>query len=273
MTPTDALRFAIGSQDGAHRLGVTGPPGAGKSTLIGLLAEQWLAAGSEVGVLAIDPTSPFSGGSLLGDRVRMDGIRGADNAFIRSVPSRSAVDGLCPNVLPMLDAFDEAGFNRVILETVGVGQVSYEARDLVDTFVLVLVPESGDTIQAMKAGIVETADICVVNKADRPGADKLVAELVSVSNWRSKTTGRRSPVLAVSATVGTGISELMAAIDEHRAGMNAELRKDLHMRRQDFHLKSCVQRRLDEILDQVPAEIGADTARRWRHALSLLKTS
>lgn len=271
MSAADALEFEIGHEKGAHRLGITGPPGAGKSTLIGLLTEQWLAAGSKVGVLAIDPTSPFSGGSLLGDRVRMDGMSGASQAFMRSAPSRSAVDGLCPNIVPMLGAFDDAAFDWVVLETVGVGQVSYEARDLVDTFVLVVVPESGDTVQAMKAGIVETADICVVNKADRPGAAKLVSELGSIAKWRSRTTGWRPAVLAVSSLTGTGVVELASAIDQHQCRFDSpERRNSLWLRRQNFHLKSSVQRWLDEIIEAMPDDSGMDSSRRYRHALSLL---
>jgi len=271
MDAAEALNFAVGPKGGAHRVGFTGPPGAGKSSLIGQIMEQWLVDGSMVGVLAIDPTSPFSGGSVLGDRLRMDAANGAEQAFIRSVPSRSAVDGLCPNVLPMLDAFDDAAFDRVVLETVGVGQVSYEARDLVDTFVLVLVPESGDTVQAMKAGIIETADICVVNKADRPGADKLVSELHAIAKWRFKTSGWRPPVLAVSSLAGKGVDEVASAIDRHRSRFDTPQRRmDLSIRRQNYHLRSSVQRRLDEILETMPADIGTDSAGRYRHALSLL---
>src|SRR5207237_417574 len=143
MPAQNALRLPL-PEASARRVGITGPPGAGKSTLIGLLVEQSIAAGSKVGVLAVDPTSPISGGSLLGDRVRMDHLSGAELAFIRSVSSGAAVDGLCPNIVPLLAAFDEEGFDELVLETVGIGQVSYSARQLVDTFVLVLVPESGD---------------------------------------------------------------------------------------------------------------------------------
>ena len=271
LRPAEALNFEIKCAAGGCRLGVTGPPGAGKSTLIGLLTERWVAAGSKVGVLAVDPTSPFSGGSLLGDRVRMEGISGADKAFIRSAPSRSAVDGLCPNIVPMLEAFDDAAFDRVVLETVGIGQVSYEARDLVDTFILVLVPESGDTVQAMKAGIAETADIYVVNKADRSGANKLVSELNSIAKWRSKATGWRPPVLAVSTVTGMGVEELDSAIDEHFAKFDSpDRRKDLWVRRQNYHLKSSVQHRLDEIIKGMPAEVPTDSSERYRHVLSLL---
>lgn len=273
MSTTEALRFEPSQGRGARRLGITGPPGAGKSTLIAQVAKDWLSAKHKVGVLAIDPTSPFSGGSLLGDRVRMDDLAGTENAFIRSIASGPSVDGLCPNILPLLAAFDEADFDEVILETVGIGQVSYDARHLVDTFVLVLVPESGDTIQAMKAGIIETADICVVNKADRPGAQKLVSELRSISKWRSRSGDWNPPVVPVSAAEGTGISELVRLIADHRAHSETLGRqKTLDQSRRDFHLKSTVQRRLEEVLASAPADRKVTVSELYRSVFAQLSS-
>ena len=168
----EAMAAAIAFGGATRRIGVTGPPGAGKSSLIAMLAKQWTAAGDRAGVLAIDPTSPLSGGALLGDRIRMDEAAENPNLFIRSLASGGAHDGLCPNISALLDAFEQAGFDHLILETVGVGRVSCAAKALVDTFVLLVARNFGDTIQAMKAGIMEVADIYVVNKADLPAAPK-----------------------------------------------------------------------------------------------------
>jgi LAO/AO transport system kinase len=238
---------ALGGE--AYRIGITGPPGAGKSSLIAALAALRLARDRRVGVLAIDPTSPVSGGSLLGDRVRMDGIADQSGLFIRSVPSRSYMDGLCPNVLGLLDSFEQAAFDDVILETVGVGQINYAGRHLVDTFVLVMAPESGDTVQAMKGGILETADIYVVNKADLGAGERLVSELRSIAGWRSGAGGWTPPVLLVSAHNASGCAELDAAIDAHRAATAGTERSEHVLKaRRAYQLRSLLRQRLDEVL-------------------------
>ncbi|HQS11179.1 MAG TPA: GTP-binding protein, partial [Xanthobacteraceae bacterium] len=149
----------------ARRIGVTGPPGAGKSTLIAALARFRLSRASRVAIVAIDPTSPKTRGSILGDRIRMDGLVDDPRVFIRSLASRGATDGLADNLPEILSVFDDYGFDEIILETVGVGQSEFAVRELVDVELLVLTPGAGDQIQAMKAGILETADIYVVNKA------------------------------------------------------------------------------------------------------------
>lgn len=230
----------------AHRVGITGPPGVGKSSLIAALAGARLAKAERVGVLAIDPTSPNSGGSLLGDRVRMDQVADRSGLFIRSVPSGTYTDGLCPNVLGLLACFDQADFDEVILETVGVGQINYVGRHLVDTFILVLAPESGDTVQAMKAGILETADIYVVNKADLGTAQRLVSELKSIAGWRSDASRPATPVLLVSAHDPDSCSELDGAIDQHRAMDGG--RKSMRIReRRAYQLESLLRQRLEEV--------------------------
>ncbi len=164
----------------AVRIGVTGPPGAGKSTLIARLAASRLQHGERVGVLAIDPTSPLSQGSILGDRIRMDEIADDPNLYIRSMPSRHAHDGMADNITGMLAVLESHNFDNIFLETVGIGQADYSVRTLVDTVILVVVPESGDTVQAMKAGVMEMADVYAVNKADRPGAKRTVTDIQSV---------------------------------------------------------------------------------------------
>ena len=246
--------IAFGSE--THRIGITGPPGAGKSSLITLLAKEWTARANKVGIIAIDPSSPLSGGSVLGDRIRMDTIAEDPNLFIRSLSSGSDHDGLCPNISSLLDAFERAHFDNLILETVGVGQVSYAARPLVDTFVLVLVPESGDTIQAMKAGILEVADIYVINKADQASSAKLATELRSISAWRGRMDRWTPPVILTSPVENRGASDLSAAIETHRdAVLDEERVRALRTARRDYHLRSLILQQINEILSTDAADV------------------
>lgn len=177
----------------ARRIGITGPPGAGKSTLVSAMAAAARQSGEEVAVVAVDPTSPFSGGALLGDRIRMNELATDPGIFIRSMATRGSLGGLATTTKEVLDLMDAGGFPRVLVETVGVGQTELEIAGAADTTVVVLVPESGDGIQAMKAGLMEIADLFVVNKADRPGADRLVKELKAALHLRSGETMRNVP--------------------------------------------------------------------------------
>jgi LAO/AO transport system kinase len=161
----------------AHRLGITGPPGAGKSTIVERLVQGYRARGSTVAVVAVDPTSAFTGGALLGDRVRMESVALDSGVFIRSMATRGAVGGLAITTREVCDVLDAYGFERIIIETVGVGQSELAVSQTADTAVLVLVPESGDGIQVLKAGVMEIADLYVINKADRPGAGRLHEEV------------------------------------------------------------------------------------------------
>ena len=195
----------------AQRIGFTGPPGSGKSTLIASWAERRLERGRSVGVLAIDPTSPISQGAILGDRIRMDPVDTQEKFFIRSVASTRLHDGLCHNALGILDVFDRYGFDDAVLETVGVGQTECNIRFMTGTVVLVLPPNSGDVIQAMKAGILEIADIYVVNKSDLPGSGTLTRELESVLSMRSPTSGWCLPPPAAGSKNSTPRSTHTAA--------------------------------------------------------------
>lgn len=189
-TLLDALHDGVGR---ARRIGITGPPGAGKSTLTAALARVFRDRGETVGVIAVDPSSPFTGGALLGDRVRMDDLATEPGIFIRSMASRGSRGGLATSTREAADLMDAFGFDRILLETVGVGQSELEVASSADTTIVVLVPESGDAIQAMKAGLMEVADLFVVNKADRPGADRLKKEIEVVLHLRSGDTKRNVP--------------------------------------------------------------------------------
>lgn len=179
--------LALGFEAG--RIGLTGPPGAGKSSLATALCGAYRERDEEVGVVAVDPTSPFSGGALLGDRIRMNELATDPGVFIRSMATRGSLGGLATTTREVLDLLDAFGFPRVLVETVGVGQTELEITAAADTVVVVLVPESGDAIQAMKAGLMEIADIFVVNKADRPGADRVARELRSTIGLRDGSGG------------------------------------------------------------------------------------
>jgi LAO/AO transport system kinase len=169
----------------AHRIGVTGPPGAGKSTLTAALIRHYREQGETVAVVAVDPTSPFTGGALLGDRIRMNEISLDSGVFIRSMATRGSLGGLALATKEVADVMDAYGFDRVLVETVGVGQSELDIASAADSTVVVLVPESGDGIQAMKAGLMEAADLFVINKADRPGADRLAREVSMMLHLRS----------------------------------------------------------------------------------------
>jgi len=201
----------------AHIVGLTGSPGAGKSTLVMQLARELLRRGQRVGVVAVDPTSPFTGGAILGDRIRMQDLAGNPNLYIRSMASRGSLGGLAAATRDVVRALDAAGFDTILIETVGAGQAEVEIVRAAQTVVVVTVPGMGDDIQAIKAGILEIADIFVVNKADRPGADQTAAELrmlLSLDEHRKEHTWR-VPILKASALSGEGVPELADKLHEH----------------------------------------------------------
>ena len=201
----------------AFLVGVTGAPGAGKSTLVDGLVSRWRKAGKTVGVIAVDPTSPLSGGAMLGDRVRMQAHAQDAGVFIRSMATRGHLGGLARATADAALVLDASGKDVVIIETVGVGQDEVEVARTADISIVVLVPGMGDDVQALKAGVMEIADIFVVNKADRDGADRTVAEVESLMSLHAYGEGEwRPPIVSTRATEGHGLDELIATIDRFR---------------------------------------------------------
>ena len=261
------LHHVVGT---ARRIGVTGPPGGGKSTLIERLAAHYRVAGLTVGIIAIDPSSPFTGGALLGDRIRMERAALDPGVFIRSMASRGSLGGMATTTGEVADVMDAYGFDRILIETVGVGQSELDIASVSDTTVVVLVPESGDGIQVMKAGLMEIADVYVVNKSDRPGADLLRQELEVAIGLKSgqafrhvpghhgpeigttRAAGEKAlpaaggdgtawqpPVLATVAPRDEGVAELSGVLDRHFAwlerdgGLAARRARQLERRTRD----------------------------------------
>ena len=219
---THAILAQLHSRGGkAHVVGITGSPGAGKSTLVSQLTRELRNRGQRIGIVAVDPSSPYSGGALLGDRIRMQDLAGDPNIFIRSMASRGSLGGLAVSTRDVVRALDAAGYDTIIIETVGAGQAEVEIVRAAQTVLVVTVPGMGDDIQAIKAGILEIADIFVVNKADRPGADQTVAELrmlLSLDEHRNERPWR-VPIIKTVAASGEGIPDLADKLAAHLASL------------------------------------------------------
>jgi LAO/AO transport system kinase len=239
----EVVRAIFPSTGRAYLIGVTGPPGAGKSTLVDRLTTEVRGQGHTVGIIAVDPTSPFTGGAILGDRVRMQAHTGDSGVFIRSMATRGHLGGLAPSTTDAALVLDAAGKALVIIETVGVGQDEVDIVRTADVSVVILVPGTGDEVQALKAGIMEIADIFVINKADRDGADRMVTAVESNLALQSFADGEwRPPIVKTSATTGQGIPELWAVIERFRAHSAAG--RDRRLRaRGEFRLRELLTHR------------------------------
>ena len=306
----DLLNHVFPKLGRAHRIGITGPPGAGKSTLSAALVQHFRNDGKTVAVIAVDPTSPFTGGALLGDRIRMNEVAMDEGVFIRSMATRGSLGGLSITTKEVADVMDAFGFDYVIIETVGVGQSELDVAAAADSTAVVLVPESGDSIQAMKAGLMEIADLFVINKADRPGADRLAREVDMMLHLRlgnalknvpahhgvikSKTERGRKwepdpnqwtiPVLQTIAETAKGVPELVETLAKHREWLNrsGELAERRRKRLKE-RVREAVERQLqgvvwrdrdgDRILEQSMPDLEAGKATPYVVADRIVKTT
>jgi LAO/AO transport system kinase len=247
-----ALRRLYPIAGRAQLIGITGPPGAGKSTLVAALIAELRRAGRPVAVVAVDPSSPITGGAVLGDRVRMQAYATDDGVFIRSMASRGHAGGLSSATSAAAAVFDAAGFDVVLIETVGTGQSEVEVAATADTTVVVEAPDMGDEIQAIKAGLLEVADIIVVNKGDRPGAHRTAGQLHAMlaDTPREARPGRPDPkhpdVLVTTAATGDGVPELLAALDRHRTVAGGDRGEATRLARAEAQIWAVLSDRLHE---------------------------
>jgi GTPase len=218
----DDILTAIHKNTGnAYRIGITGPPGAGKSSITNQLVKLLVSKNKSVGIIAVDPTSPFSGGALLGDRVRMSEVGSMPGVYIRSMATRGSLGGLSHKTIDAADVLDAAGFDFVLFETVGVGQSELDIAQAADTTIVVLVPESGDAIQAMKAGLMEIADFFVMNKCDRPGYESAISALRTILMFKDHDENSWLPeIIKAVATENKGIIEIFENIEKHQNYLN-----------------------------------------------------
>lgn len=241
-------------------IGITGPPGSGKSTLVDGMIDGFIKQNKKVGVLCIDPSSPFHRGAILGDRIRMNEWYTHPDVFIRSLASKGSLGGLNPRTLAIADVMKVAGFDIIIIETVGVGQNEVEIASLADTTVVVMVPESGDSMQTLKSGLLEVADIFVVNKCDRPGADIFIKNLLSTMTRGFKKNENPVPIIKTNALTREGINDLLNEIEKQFSNEKNNLsRNKLLAQRawyeiQQFRMQGITQEMLESEIEKLPAE-------------------
>ena len=248
-TARELLNGLLPHTGNAYRVGITGPPGAGKSTLAGELARLMRQSGHTIAIVAVDPTSPFTSGALLGDRVRMAELDNDDGVFIRSMASRGAGGGLSATTGDVIDLLDAAGFEYIFVESAGVGQTELDVRHLADTTIVVLVPEAGDQVQAAKAGLMEIADVFVLNKCDRPGSNTALQSLQSAVSFRNHgNEDWQTGIIETVASEATGVGLLAEEITRHRACLG---KTDKHRELLQARAERRLQRSISEAVNNL----------------------